>query len=322
MADVAKVPASNQGTSQSCEKENRDAGDGKAKKEKKLEWTLNDFEVGRSLGRGKFGNVYLAREAKSKFVVAMKILYKEQIEKHGVQQQLRREIEIQYHLRHPNILRLYGYFHDESRVYLILEYASRGTLYAALMKEKTFSPKASATYMYQLASALEYCHQKKVVHRDLKPENVLVAKNGDIKIADFGWSVHAPSSKRQTMCGTLDYVPPEMVKHRQHDAMVDNWSLGVMLYEFFVGKPPFESDYEEVTLNNIRIGRFKIPPTVPSGAQDLIKGLLQLEPSDRLPLTEVMRHPWVVEMLNTPAVPTETDKRNLLKSASLTDANK
>lgn len=100
MADVAKVPASNQGTSQSCEKENRDAGDGKAKKEKKLEWTLNDFEVGRSLGRGKFGNVYLAREAKSKFVVAMKILYKEQIEKHGVQQQLRREIEIQYHLRY------------------------------------------------------------------------------------------------------------------------------------------------------------------------------------------------------------------------------
>ncbi|KHN85416.1 Aurora kinase A-A [Toxocara canis] len=159
------------------------------------EWTLDDFEVGRPLGKGKFGNVYLAREVNSKTVVAIKVLYKEQLAKHGVQQQLRREIEIQYHLRHPNILRLFGYFHDSARVYLILEYASRGSLYAELQKCKRFEPRRAAAYVCQLASAIGYCHQKKVIHRDIKPENVLISGNGDLKIADFGWSVHEPSSK-------------------------------------------------------------------------------------------------------------------------------
>lgn len=321
MTDVNKIPEYNQAASQACEKENQNIEVAESKSEKRLEWTLDDFDVGRPLGNGKFGNVYLARESKSKFVVAMKVLYKEQLAKHGVQHQLRREIEIQYHLRHPNILRLYGYFHDETRVYLILEYASRGTLYNALNREKTFSPKASATYIYQLASALEYCHQKKVVHRDIKPENVLVAKNGDVKIADFGWSVHAPSSKRQTLCGTLDYLPPEMVKHRQHDAMVDNWSLGAMLYEFLVGKPPFEAESQDATLNNIRFGRFKIPPTVPEGAQDLIRGLLKMEPSERLSLTQVMKHPWIVEMVIAPSKSDGINKPGLQKTVPLASSN-
>ncbi|VDN33394.1 unnamed protein product [Gongylonema pulchrum] len=96
--------------------------------------------------------------------------------------------------------------------------------------------------MYQLTSALAYCHQKKVIHRDMKPENVLISANGDLKIADFGWSVHEPSSKRSTVCGTPDYLPPEMISDREHDSKVDNWSLGVMLYEFLVGKPTFEAE--------------------------------------------------------------------------------
>ncbi|VDN56743.1 unnamed protein product [Dracunculus medinensis] len=208
---------------------------------KKREWTLDDFDIGRPLGKGKFGSVYVARELKSGFIVAIKVMYKEQIEKYNVQRQLRREIEIQYHLRHQNILRLYGYFHDSSRVYLILEYASRGTLYALLQQVKKFDSNKSALYIYQLAKALAYCHEKNVMHRDVKPENILLNEEGFLKIADFGWSVHAPSSRRSTFCGTLDYLPPEMVSERVHDASVDNWSLGIMLYEFLTGKPPFEA---------------------------------------------------------------------------------
>uniref|UniRef100_A0A0N5AZZ8 Aurora kinase n=1 Tax=Syphacia muris TaxID=451379 RepID=A0A0N5AZZ8_9BILA len=300
MASADEVGSCSESQSQSSNSnsgnENVKSDVAESKNGKRAEWTLCDFDIGRPLGRGRFGNVYLAREVKSRFVVAMKVLYKSELAKVGVQHQLRREIEIQYHLRHPNILRLYGYFHDETRVYLILEYASRGTLYAALMKEKTFSLKASATYVYQLASALEYCHQKKVVHRDIKPENVLIARNGDVKIADFGWSVHAPSSKRQTMCGTLDYLSPEMLNHRQHDEMVDNWSLGIMLYEFLIGKPPFEDKNPQRTMAKIQTGNFAIPPTVPEGAQDVIRGLLKLEPSKRLSLVEVIKHPWITEM--------------------------
>lgn len=110
-----------------------------------LSFTIDDFEIGRPLGKGKFGNVYLAREKKSHFIVALKVLFKSQIEKEGVEHQLRREIEIQAHLQHPNILRLYNYFYDRRRIYLILEYAPRGELYKELQKSHTFDEQRTAT---------------------------------------------------------------------------------------------------------------------------------------------------------------------------------
>merc|ERR1719215_531709 len=102
------------------------------------QWSLKDFEIGKPLGRGKFGDVYLAREKRSKYIVALKVIFKHQVQKAGCEHQLRREIEIQSHLRHPNILRLYGYFYDDSRVYLILEYASKGEMYKQLQKKSRF----------------------------------------------------------------------------------------------------------------------------------------------------------------------------------------
>ncbi|XP_055432575.1 aurora kinase B isoform X3 [Bubalus kerabau] len=111
----------------------------------KRSFTIDDFEIGRPLGKGKFGNVYLAREKKSHFIVALKVLFKSQIEKEGVEHQLRREIEIQAHLQHPNILRLYNYFYDRRRIYLILEYAPRGELYKELQKSRTFDEQRTAT---------------------------------------------------------------------------------------------------------------------------------------------------------------------------------
>jgi len=175
-------------------------------------WQLSDFDIGKPLGRGKFGNVYLAREKRTNYVVALKVIFKAQLAKAGVEHQLRREIEIQSHLRHDNILRLYGYFYDQSRVYLILEYASKGELYKDLKKVERFDEPRAASYIASLSSALQYCHKKHVIHRDIKPENLLLSSSGEVKIADFGWSVHAPTKKRHTMCGTLDYLPPEMVE--------------------------------------------------------------------------------------------------------------
>uniref|UniRef100_A0A915PI73 Aurora kinase n=1 Tax=Setaria digitata TaxID=48799 RepID=A0A915PI73_9BILA len=266
------------------------------------EWKLDDFEIGRPLGKGKFGSVYLAREIESKFVVALKVVYKSQLEQNNLRRQLRREIEIQYHLRHPNILRLYGYFHDEDRVYLVLEFAPGGNLFQHLQKKlkvsikmKRFPPELAAKYMYQLASAMEYCQQKKVLHRDLKPENVLITSHNDLKISDFGWSVHEPSSRRSTVCGTLDYLAPEMAPEKPHDSKVDNWSLGVMFYEFLIGKPPFEAVTPELTLENIHSCKYTIPNIIPDGAKDIISRLLQKDPTKRLPLADVLKHPWILE---------------------------
>ncbi|KAJ8974218.1 hypothetical protein NQ317_018141 [Molorchus minor] len=226
--------------------------------EQKHKWTLSDFDIGKPLGKGKFGNVYLAREKKSKFLVALKVLFKSAIKEFNNEHQVRREIEIQSHLRHPNILRMYGYFHDESRVYLILEYAP--------------NEDVCAKYIAQIADALRYCHTKKVIHRDIKPENLLLDAKGEIKIADFGWSVHPPSSRRTTLCGTLDYLPPEMVCGKTHNEKVDLWSLGVLCYEFLTGKPPFES----------------------SSYVKLI-GELSLDPDKRLELGQVLKQPWIVK---------------------------
>ncbi|XP_076824536.1 aurora kinase C-like [Clavelina lepadiformis] len=256
-------------------------------------WSLKNFDIGKPLGRGKFGSVYLAREKKSKFIVALKVLFKSQLMKSNVEHQLRREIEIQSHLRHPHILRLYGYFHDDTRVYLILEYAPRGEMYKELQKKQRFSEETTATYIAELADALKYCHSKNVIHRDIKPENLLMGLRGELKIADFGWSVHAPSSKRQTLCGTLDYLPPEMVVGKHHDENVDLWTLGILCYEFLVGKPPFESQTNQDTYRRITTLQYQFPPHVSDGARDLIKRLLKISPKQRLPLDDVMAHPWI-----------------------------
>ncbi|CAF96493.1 unnamed protein product, partial [Tetraodon nigroviridis] len=246
-------------------------------------WSLENFDIGRPLGKGKFGNVYLARERQSKFILALKVLFKKQLEKAGVEHQLRREVEIQSHLRHPNILRLYGYFHDPSRVYLILEFAPKGELYGELQRCGSFPEDRSATYIMELADALNYCHSKKVIHRDIKPENLLLGATGELKIADFGWSVHTPSSRRSTLCGTLDYLPPEMIEGKTHDEKVDLWSLGVLCYEFLVGKPPFEAKTHEETYRRISRVEYTYPAhtNISDEAKDLVSRLLKHNPMHR-----------------------------------------
>jgi len=257
-------------------------------------WSLNDFDIGRPLGKGKFGHVYLVREKRQKRVVALKVLFKAQLTKANVLHQLRREVEIQSHLRHPNILRLYAYFYDATRIYLILEYADRGELYKILQEEKRFSEEKTATYIKQLASALAYCHEKKVIHRDIKPENLLLTKKGEIKIADFGWAVHT-ADRRQTLCGTLDYLPPEMIEGQPHDWSADAWSLGVLMYEFLFGTPPFLADKYGETYRRISKVDIRFPSNVPvsNEAKDLIQRLLVHHPSKRMKMHEVANHSFI-----------------------------
>lgn len=137
--------------------------------------------------------------------------------------------------RHPNVLRLYGFFYDTKRVFLMLEFAGLGELYKHLRKAEFFPEPRAAKYIAQVADALHYLHTKHVMHRDLKPENILLDVNDDVKLADFGWSVHAPSNLRRTFCGTLDYLPPEMLAGQAYTDTVDNWTLGVLTFELVNG---------------------------------------------------------------------------------------
>lgn len=237
-------------------------------------WHLGMFEIGKPLGKGKFGRVYLAKEKSTGFVCALKVLHKSELQQGKVEKQTRREIEIQSNLAHPNILKLYGHFHDSKRIFLILEFAGKGELYKHLRKENRFPEWKAAQYIAQMASALKYLHKKHVMHRDIKPENILVGIHGEVKISDFGWSVHAPNNRRNTMCGTLDYLPPEMLKPGNSDnyynQRVDLWSLGVLMYEFLVGEAPFE-DTPTMTQRRIARCEMSVPTFVSSEAKDLIK---------------------------------------------------
>ncbi|KHN96215.1 Serine/threonine-protein kinase domain protein [Metarhizium album ARSEF 1941] len=259
---------------------------------------LGMFEIGRPLGKGKFGRVYLARERTAGFICALKVLHKSEIQGGGVERQVRREIEIQSNLRHPNILQMFGHFHDSKRIFLILEFAGKGELYKHLRRENRFPEWKSAQYIAQMASALRYLHRKHVIHRDIKPENILMGIHGEIKISDFGWSVHAPNNRRKTMCGTLDYLPPEMIKPGSSDnyynEKVDLWSLGVLTYEFLVGEAPFE-DTPVMTQRRIQRADMSIPSFVSPEASDLIKRLLVLDPEKRISLEQVQVHPWIVK---------------------------
>ncbi|KAE9405648.1 kinase-like protein [Gymnopus androsaceus JB14] len=252
-------------------------------------WSLHSFSIGRPLGKGKYGRVYMVRtKSPPQYILALKTLYKAELVKDGCERQVRREIEIQMNLRHPNVLRLYGYFHDSQRVFLMLEFAGQGELYRQLIKRGSFSVRRSANYVHQMADALSYLHSKHVIHRDIKPENLLLGLNGELKIADFGWSVHAPSDRRRTLCGTPDYLPPEMVLRKEHGKWVDHWALGVLMYEFLHGSPPFEDKNRQSSMRRIARVEFKYPSTFTEDAKELIGKNAFLS-------VKSLVHPWVVK---------------------------
>eukprot|EP00834_Sanchytrium_tribonematis_P004202 NODE_193_length_13314_cov_0.305638.p7 type:complete len:268 gc:universal NODE_193_length_13314_cov_0.305638:1758-955(-) len=254
---------------------------------------LSDFEIGKLLGRGRFGKVYLAKHRTSDYICALKILDKSEIEQHKMHHQLRREIEIQAHLRHSNILRLYGYFYDDKRIYLVLEYAENGELYTQL-NHGPLKEELVAKYMSQLCNGFLYLHEKNVIHRDIKPENLLIGRNDQIKMSDFGWSVHAPTKRRDTVCGTLDYLPPEMVNREAYHKSVDLWSLGILAYELLIGKPPFEQDNTKETYRAIRKGDYD-ESKLTAEAKNFVAGLLQLKPENRRSLKRCLRHPFLTK---------------------------
>ncbi|CAF0996715.1 unnamed protein product [Adineta steineri] len=284
------------------------------------QWTINDFEIGAPLGRGRFGHVYCVREKKSKYIVALKAIIKDQISTPRLAKQLISEISIQSRLKHPNILRLYGFFHDEQRIFLLLEYAPGGELYRRMQKEKVLQENEAAGFVYQLCNALSYLHSKQIIHRDIKPENILIGVYGILKLADFGWSAESSeANKRTTLCGTLDYLAPEMLNGNGYDEKIDLWCLGVFTYEMIVGKPPFDSQTQQDTIRLIRTNDLSFPSHTSSHARDLISQLIRRNPLDRMPLNEVIQHEWIIENANIKAIDENYEKIN--KSTSINQKN-
>lgn len=263
-------------------------------------WKLNDFEILKGpIGKGQFGAVYLTREKASGKLVALKVLEKKLLEtKPKLKVQLKREVEVHSHLRHPNILRMYGYFQDDQRVYLVLEYAPKGDLFTILRRDKTFSPKIAATYLRDIAEAFVYLHSKHVIHRDLKPENLLLDERGKVKLADFGYAAclqwDGQKNPRTTFCGTLEYLAPEIIDDKPQDYAVDIWDLGILLFEFLVGSSPFQAPVNNDVVKKISSGQVQYPNDMDPGAKHLISKMLQINPKKRIGIQNILLHPWIV----------------------------
>merc|ERR1719362_2168649 len=185
--------------------------------------------------------------------------------------QVEQEIAFQSCMQHENVLRLYKHFQDDEAVYLLLEFCAKGELYQLLRtrRGRRFTETVAQHYFVQVTRGLRYLHSQQIVHRDMTPE------------------------PRFTFCGTLDYLAPEMIMQRGHNHTLDVWSVGVLLYEMVVGRPPFQSTNHQLLINKIMSIELRYPPFVPPGVADLVGRLLQMDPMERLPLDEVLRHPWV-----------------------------
>eukprot|EP00607_Mallomonas_marina_P002946 CAMPEP_0182431676 /NCGR_PEP_ID=MMETSP1167-20130531/50917_1 /TAXON_ID=2988 /ORGANISM="Mallomonas Sp, Strain CCMP3275" /LENGTH=472 /DNA_ID=CAMNT_0024618279 /DNA_START=7 /DNA_END=1422 /DNA_ORIENTATION=- len=206
-------------------------------------WTIADFILSKPIGKGKFGNVYLSKEKRSRTPVALKVLFKTPMVSAECVHNLRREVEIQCRLKHPNIVQLFGYFQDDKSIYLMLQYVSGGELFKHIGRfpGRRISEAVCREYIRDVVSAVSYMHLRHVIHRDIKPENILIDEDGRLRVADFGWAVHAPTpyAVRYTLCGTAEYLAPEMLDGSGHSHEVDLWALGVLMYELLVGRTPF-----------------------------------------------------------------------------------
>lgn len=257
------------------------------------DFRASDFEVIRELGRGKYGVVKMVRHRRTGFLCALKTLRKSLLVEENVVGQLVREIKIQSTLDHPNIIKLYGFFHDSENVYLVMELSTEGQLYEILKAQKRLEERKAATILKQLCEAIQHMQTLKIMHRDIKPENVVIVK-GAVKLCDFGWAVCRGNTLRSTFCGTPLYVSPEVLKGELYDEKSDLWSLGILAYEMMVGQLPFKIERSS-ELRKIIEDEVEFPTNIAiSGlAKDFVLRILKKSPGDRLEIAGLLRHPFL-----------------------------
>ncbi|XP_060586967.1 serine/threonine-protein kinase PLK4-like isoform X2 [Ruditapes philippinarum] len=264
--------------------------------------SIDDYRVLNLLGKGGFACVYRARAIKTGLEVAIKMIDKKLMKAAGMVMRVKKEVEIHSRLKHPSILELYNYFEDNNYVYLILEMCHNGELQRYLKSNcRVLAEDEARHFMRQILEGMLYLHSYGILHRDLTLANLLLTKDMDVKIADFGLAtrLNGPEEKHFTMCGTPNYISPEVASRSAHGLEADVWSLGCMFYTFLVGTPPFDTDTVKTTLNRVIKGDFDLPNNLSPEAIDLIHQLLQKTPTKRIPLYDVMKHPFMLKESST-----------------------
>ncbi|KAL1178460.1 hypothetical protein V6Z11_A03G098900, partial [Gossypium hirsutum] len=262
-----------------------------------------DFEILRVVGQGAFGKVFQVRkkgrnDEDGDGLFAMKVMKKVTIIKKNHVDYMRAERDILTKVVHPFIVQLRYSFQTKSKLYLILDFINGGHLFFHLYRQGIFSEDQARFYTAEIVSAVSHLHNCSIVHRDLKPENILVDADGHVMLTDFGLAKEIDESSRSnSMCGTTEYMAPEILQSKGHNKDADWWSVGILLYEMLTGQPPYTHANRQKLQQRIIQEKLKLPPFLTTEAHSLLKGLLQKEPPRRLGSgpgggDEIKKHKW------------------------------
>ncbi len=269
------------------------------------EGKISDYDIIDKLGEGSFGKVYRAKHKKTGAIYAIKAIDKMNKNNQEGKPYFRREIEIMYKVKHPNIVRLFGHFEDDQHCYFVLEYIPKGNLFTILSKQKTkcFDSTKVANFIKDLICSVFYLHNMEppIIHRDIKPENVLLNEKNVVKLTDFGWSNYIDDSGvRSTYCGTPVYLAPEMIKETGHDGNLDIWCIGILMFELLTGNIPFQGSDQQTLQTNILRNKICWPKDMDLSAKDLISKILKSDPNERISLCDMLKHPFFIKNVEKP----------------------
>ncbi|XP_039248956.1 MAP/microtubule affinity-regulating kinase 3-like isoform X3 [Styela clava] len=255
---------------------------------------IGKYRVLKTIGKGNFAKVKLARHVLTGREVAIKIIDKKQLNPSSLQK-LFREVRIMKHLDHPNIVKLYEVIENSKQLLLVIEYANGGEVFDYLVAHGRMKEKEARAKFRQIVSSVQYLHSKHIVHRDLKAENLLLDSDMNIKIADFGFSNEfTPGLKLDTFCGSPPYAAPELFQGKKYDGPeVDVWSLGVILYTLVSGSLPFDGQNLKELRERVLRGKYRIPFYMSTDCENLLKRFLVLNPLKRGTLTSIMQDKWM-----------------------------
>uniref|UniRef100_A0A8C5D4S9 Serine/threonine-protein kinase PLK n=1 Tax=Gouania willdenowi TaxID=441366 RepID=A0A8C5D4S9_GOUWI len=245
--------------------------------------TSRRYTRGRFLGKGGFAKCYEITDVETKQVFAGKIVPKSLILKQHQREKMTSEIAIHKSLDHANIVGFHGFFEDDDFVFVVLEICRRRSLLELHKRRKAVTEPEARYYMTHLLNGVQYLHNNRVIHRDLKLGNIFLNDDMEVKIGDFGLAtkIEFDGERKKTLCGTPNYIAPEVLCKKGHSYEVDVWSLGCILYTLLVGKPPFETSCLKETYNRIKKNNYTIPWHINPLATSLIKRMLHADPAQR-----------------------------------------
>ncbi|KAK3747586.1 hypothetical protein QZH41_015820, partial [Actinostola sp. cb2023] len=246
---------------------------------------------GRLLGKGGFARVFEATDMSNNKVYALKVVPKEKLTKSTSKvNKIEREIELHRTLRQHYIVAFHGSFQDQTHYYILLELCSRKSLVQMLKNRGKLTEPEVRFFMHQAVQACSYLHDQRVIHRDIKVGNFFIKSDMELRLGDFGLAIKLQPNqdKIKTMCGTPNYIAPEVLSKVGHNSEVDTWALGCVMYTLLVGHPPFETKSLRETYQRIRANEYTIPSRVSCNAAKLIQRFLQPNPSDRPDLKYIL----------------------------------